>query len=200
MVPGYLRWACRRRLAGTCQSPCQPCSSGSEHSRARRSRRSSAPACSRQAAPKYAAARAFRSSPYLCGVGRMYPVKPNKEAPHDECWKICLYQFCRALQFVLVMLRFPFPVSAKRFQTAIGGAVGVAHEEQARRLMEPHGHPHLLQRMKSRSKSLRGEARVFAPPATTIMSGRKILCRRRNLFTARRMRSSKQHSTAASAT
>src|SRR5947207_15574198 len=29
-------------------------------------------------------------------------------------------------------------------------------------------------RMKSRSKSLRGEARVFAPPATTIISGRKI--------------------------
>ena len=50
-----------------------------------------------------------------------------------------------ALQFVLVMLRFPFPVSAKRFQTAIVGAVGVAREEQARRLIEPHGHPHLLQ-------------------------------------------------------
>ncbi len=43
------------------------------------------------------------------------------------------------------MLRFPFPVSAKRFQTAIVGAVGVAREEQARRLIEPHGHPHLLQ-------------------------------------------------------
>jgi len=75
----------------------------------------------------------------------MYPVKPNKEAPHRKRWKVCLYQFCRALQFVLVMLRFPFPVSIKRFQTAVGGAVGVTHEEHARRLMEPHGHPHLLQ-------------------------------------------------------
>ena len=68
----------------------------------------------------------------------MYPVKPNKEAPHRKRWKVCLYQFCRALQFVLVMLRFRFPVSIKRFQTAVGGAVGVTHEEHARRLMEPH--------------------------------------------------------------
>ena len=75
----------------------------------------------------------------------MYAVKGNEEAPHGKCWKICLHQFCRALQFVLVMARFPFPVSAKRFQTVVGGAVGVAHEEHARRLMEPHGHPHLLQ-------------------------------------------------------
>src|SRR3989442_15432337 len=74
----------------------------------------------------------------------MYPVKPNKEAPHRKRWKVCLYQFCRALQFVLVMLRFRFPVSIKRFQTAVGGAVGVTHEEHARRLMEPHSHPHLL--------------------------------------------------------
>src|SRR5437867_3501892 len=56
----------------------------------------------------------------------MYPVKPNKEAPHRKRWKVCLYQFCRALQFVLVMLRFPFPVSIKRFQTAVGGAAGLA--------------------------------------------------------------------------
>ena len=39
----------------------------------------------------------------------MYPVKRDKEATHRKRWKVCLYQFCRqfcrALQFVLVMLR-----------------------------------------------------------------------------------------------
>src|ERR1700674_5351911 len=55
-------------------------------------------------------------------------------------------------------------------------------------------------RMKSCSKSLRGEARVLAPPATTIMSARSIPCFFRNFRTAVLMRWSKQQSTAASAT
>jgi len=42
---------------------------------------------------------------------------------------LAVRQLRRALEFVLMMFRFPFPVSTKCFQTAIGGAVGVASKE-----------------------------------------------------------------------
>src|ERR1041385_809048 len=58
----------------------------------------------------------------------------------------------------------------------------------------------ICSKMKSCSKSLGGDARVLAPPATMIISGRATALCCKNFCTVRWMRWSKQQSTAAPVT
>src|SRR5277367_985879 len=78
-------------------------------------------------------------------IYRVYPVESDKKTLHSEFWEVRVHQLSRTPELALVMIRFSCPIAAKSHKTAVGRAIGVAHQKNLLSLMQPDGHPHLLQ-------------------------------------------------------